>query len=81
MPNSQTPGPCPILRRLITLVARIPEEPGLPEQGRIIDQLTDLETESLSAGAPRRTTEAIRAVRLTVRVASLMPHPPGLRSP
>jgi hypothetical protein len=81
VPNSQTPGVCPILRRLITLVARIPAEPGLPEQGRLIDQLTELESEAVSAGAPSRTTEAIRAVRLTVRVASLMPNSPVLRAP
>ena len=75
------PGVCPILRRLITLVARIPAEPGLPEQGQLIDQLTDLESEAVSAGAPPRTTEAIRAVRRTVRAASLMPDRPAFRAP
>ncbi len=79
MANPQPAGVCPILHRLITLIARITGEPGPAEQGRLIDQLTDLETQALETGASSRTTEAIRAARRSIRVASLMPQPSGMR--
>jgi len=79
MASAPPAGVCPTLRKLITLVARMPDAPGLSEQGQLIDQLTDLETEARETGAPTHTTETIRSVRLTIRAASLMPKPPGIR--
>ncbi|MDR7040496.1 hypothetical protein J2X36_005279 [Methylobacterium sp. BE186] len=79
MASSQPPCLCPMMHRLISLIARITGEPGAIEQGRLIDQLTDLETQALETGAPRRTIEAIRSVRLTIRVASLKPRSLSMR--
>ncbi|MGU3448767.1 hypothetical protein [Methylobacterium sp. 391_Methyba4] len=65
--------PCPVMQRLIRMVARSSQLPGLQERGWLIDQLTDLEAEGIAADAHRRTLDAIRATRLKLRIESLLP--------
>jgi hypothetical protein len=67
---------CPVMRKLITLVARTSRSPGLHERGQLIDQLAALEIEGVAKDVPWRTLEAIRATRLKLRVESLMPKTP-----
>lgn len=63
---------CPILQKLNATTAGLGVVLNLRECGVLIDQLTDLETEGLRGRASRQTMDAIRTVRLDVRVASLM---------
>lgn len=67
---------CPVMRKLITMVVRMSQSPGLQERGQLIDQLTDLEAEGIAQDVPGRTAEAIRATRLKLRVEGLMPRTP-----
>jgi len=71
--------PCPVMRKLIAIVAQSSRPPGLKERGQIIDQLTDLEAEGVAQDAPHQTLEAIRATRFKLRVESLMPRLPAIR--
>lgn len=64
------------MRKLITMVVRMSQSPGLQERGQLIDQLTDLEAEGIAQDVPERTVEAIRATRLKLRVEGLMPRTP-----
>jgi hypothetical protein len=64
------------MRKLITMVVRMSQSPGLQERGQLIDQLTDLEAEGIAQDVPWRTVEAIRATRLKLRVEGLMPRTP-----
>jgi hypothetical protein len=79
MVDHRRPLMCPVLRKLITLVARKSRFPRLHEHGQLIDQLTDLEAEGVANNAPWRTLEAIRATRMKLRVDGLMPRSTGLR--
>ena len=76
MVDHSQPLMCPVMRKLVTLIARKSRFPGLQEHGRLIDQLTDLEAEGLAKDAPWRTLEAIRATRMKLRVEGLMPRLP-----
>lgn len=67
------------MRKLIAVVAQSSRSPGLREHGQTIDQLTELEAEGMAKAAPPRTLEAIRAIRLKLRVESLMPRLPSIR--
>ncbi|MBN4098263.1 MULTISPECIES: hypothetical protein [Methylobacterium] len=64
------------MRKLIGMIVRMSQHPGLQEQGQLIDQLTELETEGIARDVPWRTVEAIRATRLRLRVEGLMPRTP-----
>lgn len=70
------PRMCPVMRKLITVVLRMSQHPGLQERGLLIDRLTDLEAEGIARDVPRRTVEAIRSTRLKLRVEGLMPRTP-----
>lgn len=61
---------CPVMRKLIVMMARGSPLPSTQERGRLIDRLTDLEVEALATDAPRRTVDAIRAKRLQVRMTA-----------
>lgn len=61
------------MRKLAWLVVRMAQRPGLLESGRLIDQLTDLETEGLARNISWRSIETIRATRLKLRVEGLIP--------
>jgi hypothetical protein len=76
--QSRSPA-CPVMRKLIAMVAQTSRSPGLQEHGQLIDQLTGLEAEGVAMAAPRQTLEAIRATRLKLRVESLMPRLPAPR--
>ncbi|QGY05913.1 hypothetical protein MMSR116_31485 [Methylobacterium mesophilicum SR1.6/6] len=67
---------CPVMRKLIGMILRMSQHPGLQERGQLIDQLTELETEGIAKDVPWRTVEAIRATRLKLRVEGLMPRTP-----
>jgi hypothetical protein len=79
MVDHSQPLMCPVMRKLITLVARKSRLPGLQGHGRLIDQLTDLEAEGVANDAPWRTLEAIRATRMKLRVDGLIPRSPIIR--
>lgn len=79
MVDHSRPLMCPVMRKLITMVARMSQFPGLREHGQLIDQLRDLEAEAIAKDAPWRTLEAIRATRLKLRIESLMPRLPTIR--
>ncbi|KAA0122372.1 hypothetical protein CIW48_19165 [Methylobacterium sp. P1-11] len=70
------PRMCPVMRKLIGMIVRMSQRPGLQEQGELIDQLTELETEGIAKHVPWRTVEAIRTTRLKLRVEGLMPRTP-----
>lgn len=67
---------CPVMLKLMTVVVRMSQHPGLQERGQLIDQLTDLEAEGIARDVPWRTVEAIRTTRLKLRVEGLMPRTP-----
>ncbi len=73
------PSACPVMRKLIAIVAQTSPHPGPLEQGRLIDRFTELEAEAILTYAPVRTLEAIRGRRMQIRVDSLMPRLSGLR--
>ena len=79
MPARDRPLMCPIMRKLIAVMARGSPLPGPQERRRLIDRLTELEAEAQASDVPRRTVEAIRAKRLELRVAALIPRASGLR--
>lgn len=75
----ERPSGCPVMRKLIAIVAQGSPQPGPLEQGRLIDRFTELETEAILTRAPTRTLEAIRSRRMQIRVESLIPRPFGLK--
>ena len=76
MMEPSRPRMCPVMRKLMTVVVRMSQHPGLQERGQLIDQLTDLEAEGIARDVPWRTVEAIRTTRLKLRVEGLMPRTP-----
>ncbi len=70
---------CPIMQKLIAMVAHLSRPAGLKERGQLIDQLTELEAEGVSQDAPQQTLEAIRTARFKLRVESLLPRLPAIR--
>ena len=76
MVKPNRPRICPVMRKLIDVVLRMSQHPGLQERGLLIDRLTDLEAEGIDRAVPSRTVEAIRATRLKLRVEGLMPKTP-----
>lgn len=76
MMEPSRPRICPVMRKLMTVVVRMSQHPGLQERGQLIDQLTDLEAEGIARDVPWRTVEAIRTTRLKLRVEGLMPRTP-----
>lgn len=73
------PPACPVMRKLIAIVAQGSPHPGPLEQGRLIDRFTELEAEAILTSAPTRTLEAIRGRRLQIRVDSLIARSLGPR--
>jgi hypothetical protein len=75
----ERPSACPVMRKLIALVADGSHHPGPLEQGRLIDRFTELEAEAILTRAPARTLDAIRGRRMQIRVDSLIPRSFGPR--
>lgn len=73
------PAACPVMRKLIAVMAQGSPHPGPLEQGRLIDRFTELEAEAILTNAPIRTLEAIRGMRMQTRVDSLIPRSFGPR--
>lgn len=79
MADHSRPLICPVMRKLIIMIARMSQSPGLRDHGQLIDLLMDLEAEAIAEDAPGRTVEAIRATRLKLRIESLIPRLPSIR--